>query len=264
MFEGKINTPKKVICLILVVAFLCVSFFEPVSVFASEITNEPNQVEPEIQPDRNAKASILKKSGKTFELNSATGQKLGQYDVLQGSCSDGTYAYYVMINKNNDKARILKASLSNNETVKYSAAMNLGHGNDITYNSDTNRLVVVHYSPKPYRVSVVNPVSLEEEYNMDIDIPEELEGASSKTLKSIKGFTAIAYNAERQQYVLRIKSSHNYVLLDANMKPIKYVKVNKYNKDTNQGIDADSNYIYDLQSCSGVRNTITVYDWEWC
>lgn len=60
MFEGKINTPKKVICLILVVAFLCVSFFEPVSVFASEITNEPNQVEPEIQPDRNAKASILK------------------------------------------------------------------------------------------------------------------------------------------------------------------------------------------------------------
>ena len=166
-----------------------------------------------------------------------------------------------IINKNN-RARILKASLSNNQTVKYSSAMNLGHGNDITYNADINRLVVVHYSPSPYRVSVINPSSLKIEYNKDIKVPSKLEGASSKTLKGIKGYTAIAYSSQRHEYVIRLKQSHNYMLLDANMTPIRYVKVNKYNRDTNQGIDADGNYIYDLQSYSGVRNTITVYDWD--
>lgn len=215
-----------------------------------------------VKADKTAAISLLKKAGKTFELNSSAGQKTGQYDVVQGSCTDGTYAYYVLYNKSNEKCRILKSRLSDNATVKLSGVLNLNHGNDVTYNSDLKKLVVVHYSGAPYRLSLVDPSSLTVTSYQDVKVPSSLEGASASTLSAIKGFSGVAYNSERHQYVVRINSSHNYLLLDENMTPVKYVAVSKAGSNLNQGIDANNDYIFDVQSKAGSYNTVIAYDWD--
>ena len=215
-----------------------------------------------VKADKTAAISLVKKAGKTFELNSSAGQKTGQYDVVQGSCTDGTYAYYVLYNKSNSKCRILKSRLSDNATVKVSGVLNLNHGNDITYNSDLKKLVVAHYSGAPYRLSLVDPESLTVTSYQDVKIPESLEGASSSELAAIKGFSGVAYNSERHQYVVRINQSHNYLLLDENMEPVKYVAVSKAGNNLNQGIDANNDYIFDVQSKAGSYNTVIAYDWD--
>lgn len=212
--------------------------------------------------DKTASISLAKKSGKTFELNSSAGQSTGQYDIVQGSCADGTYAYYVLHNKSNDKCRILKTRLSDHGTVKVSGVLNLNCGNDITYNSDLKQLVVAHYSGAPYRLSLVDPDSLAVMSYQDVHLPENLEGAGSDALTAIKGFSAVAYNSERHQYVVKISSSHNYLLLDEDMTPVKYVEVSKAGDNQNQGIDANSVYIFDVQSKAGSYNTVIAYDWE--
>lgn len=215
-----------------------------------------------VKADKTAAISLLKKAGKTFELNSSAGQKTGQYDVVQGSCTDGTYAYYVLYNKSNEKCRILKTRLSDNATVKLSGVLNLNHGNDVTYNSDLKKLVVVHYSGAPYRLSLVDPSSLTVTSYQDVKVPSSLEGASASNLSAIKGFSGVAYNSERHQYVVRINSSHNYLLLDENMTPVKYVAVSKAGSNLNQGIDANNDYIFDVQSKAGSYNTVIAYDWD--
>ena len=210
--------------------------------------------------DKTATISLVKKAGKTFELNSSAGQSTGQYDVVQGSCTDGTYAYYILYNKSNEKCRILKSRLSDNATVKVSGVLNLG--TDVTYNSDLKKLVVAHYSGSPYRLSVIDPNSLTVTSYKDVKIPGSLEGVSSGTLAGIQGFSAVAYNSNRHQYVVRIIKSHDYLLLDANMTPVKYVAVSKAGGNLYQGIDASSEYIYDVQSKAGSYNTVIVYDWN--
>lgn len=212
--------------------------------------------------DKTAAISLLKKAGKTFELNSTAGQKTGQYDVVQGSCTDGTNAYYILYNKSNERCRILKSRMSDNATVKLSGVLNLNHGNDVTYNSDLKKLVVVHYSGSPYRLSLIDPNSLTVTSYKDVKIPTSLEGASASTLAGIQGFSAVAYNSERHQYVVRLIKSHNYLLLDENMTPVKYVTVSKAGGNLNQGIDASSDYIYDVQSKAGSYNTVIAYDWD--
>ena len=215
-----------------------------------------------LKADKTAGISVARRSGGVFELNSSAGQKTGQYDVVQGSCTDGTYAYYVLYNKSNEKCRILKTRLSDNGTVKLSGVLNLNHGNDVTYNSDLKKLVVAHYSGAPYRLSLVDPSSLTVTSYQDVKVPKELEGASSSTLEAIKGFSGVAYNSERHQYVVRINKSQNYLLLDENMTPVKYVAVSKKGSDLNQGIDANNDYIYGVQSRAGSYNTVIAYDWD--
>ena len=256
----KKNLFKRVVSLFVAVVFAVIAFVEPISALAMESKNVQDTKD---IPEKNAQAYVLKKSGKTFELNNAAKQKLGQYDVLQGSCSDGQYAYYLMLNKNNEMTRILKTSLIDNRVIKFSSPLKLNHGNDVTYNADTNELVVINLKPEPFKLSVINPSTLKMEYAKNIDVPSKLPGASSKTLKKIEGYSAIGYSSERKQYVLRVKIFRGYLILDENMKPVKYVKADKVIKDVlNQGIDVDGEYIYDVKSIPGVSNFIAVYDWN--
>ena len=213
--------------------------------------------------DFTAKPVRIKKDGSVYEINHESGKKLGKYNILQGACTDGTYIYHVMFNKSNDKCRILKTRLSDNSTVKVSSVLPLDHGNDMTYNPDTGKLIVVHYSTYPRRLSIIDPGTLKVVKKVDVSIPSKLKGASSSKLKAVTGFSAVAYSSQRQQYAVRIIKSHNYILLDKDMKPVKYVTVTKNDDELNQGIDADGDYIYDVQSPrKSSFNTITVYDWD--
>lgn len=209
------------------------------------------------QPTRTATSRVI------YELNKAAATDLGTYMVLQGACTDGTHGYYMMYSKSKKNCRILKTNLADNRKVKLSGPLPLDHGNDATFNGNTDEIVVANYDPHPRRLTVVDSNTLRVKRTVDVKIPQSLPGATASRLQSVKGFSGVAYCAERNQYVVRIQKSNNYLLLQENLKPVRYIKVNKSDSELNQGIDADANYIYGVKSPkSGKFNTVTVYDWK--
>lgn len=219
-----------------------------------------------IKSTRTTKVKILKRNNKVFELRSAAKQKLYQYDVLQGSCTDGTYSYYLLLNKNVTLCKVVKVRHSTMKVAAVSDAMYVGHGNDMTYNSDKKCLVVAQSTGNvPKALISIDAKTLKIIENKRITIPTKLAGASYAGTKAISGFNGIAYSSKRKQYVTLLRGSHNFVILDSEMNPIQYVKASKKNYYLTQGIDATDDYILVAQSpytANQVYNIITVYDWD--
>lgn len=97
------------------------------------------------------------------------------HKVMQGACTDGTYAYYIMNNQDAGEGAedqwtsyIYKVNLSTKAVTKVSAALPLGHANSMTYNSATKKLVVVIYEPDPYGVQIVDASTLAMEDVVDL------------------------------------------------------------------------------------------------
>ncbi|MBR6708935.1 MAG: hypothetical protein IKL84_04585, partial [Clostridia bacterium] len=64
--------------------------------------------------------------------------------VSQGAASDGTYAYFVVRHVDDKGAVVYKHHLDTGELVAHSEVLQLGHGNDATFDTKNNRLVVAH------------------------------------------------------------------------------------------------------------------------
>ena len=47
-----------------------------------------------------------------IELRGMANEGFGGYSVVQGGCTDGKYAYYLMVKKSNDMGKVLKVNLS--------------------------------------------------------------------------------------------------------------------------------------------------------
>lgn len=211
-----------------------------------------------------------------FELRKAVKEKVGGYDTVQGSCYSKGYAYFVMENRNmtTKRCKIAKVRLSDKEVIKVSKAMNLGHGNDMTFDTKRNELVVVHSTPTPKKVTVVNPSTLKKKYSATVQLPDTIEGISDKTLKKYKngtytGFGAIAYNAAHDKFVvvLRGKKFHHLMILDKDFNPVRFIWLDRSSgemmKQMLQSVDSYGDYIMVAQSYgygySG--NNIMVYNW---
>lgn len=207
---------------------------------------------------KTASKTVLKKKKKSFELRKNTKQTLYKYDTLQGGCTDGTYGYFIMFNRKVDKCKVAKIKLSNLKVVKVSSAMKLDHGNDMAYNPDTKKLVVLHTDPNRKRISILNKGTLKLESTRDIVIPDELIGASDKERKAIKGFSGVAYSTKRKQYVLRQQGSANLIICDKNLNPVSYVKISSPSYQY-QGMDITDDYV--LLGRSG-SNAVSVYTLE--
>lgn len=244
----KFGDSRKIIQNSIIVSILALLFmFSPAQLNASATT----------QPTRTAQSRVI------YELNRAAAKDLGTYMVLQGACTDGTHGYYMMYSKSKKNCRILKTNLADNQKVKLSGPLLLDHGNDATFNEDTGEIVVANYEPHPRRLTLVDSNTLRVKRIVDVKIPQSLPGATPSRLQSVKGFSGVEYCAERKQYVVRIQKSNNYLLLQEDMKPVRYIKVNKSDSELNQGIDADANYIYGVKSPKkGKFNTVTAYDWK--
>lgn len=168
------------------------------------------------------------------------------YSVQQGAATDGEYAYFILENQKENLCSIWKVDMDGWKVVDSAFELPLDHGNDMTYNADTDRLVVCHNKPHYSWVSIINPDTLELE----------------QTIPTTSGMYAIAYSAERDQYVIGLAGTYNHAILDSSF---KYVK--KYNGVdtglTKQGMDCDENFIYFPQyKGSDGENIIMVYDWE--
>ncbi len=181
------------------------------------------------------------------------------FGVLQGSCTDGEYAYLFLHNKRAKLTNkefpalamdlIYKVDLSTWEIAAVSEPLALDHANSATFNSKTGQLIVCNGAPDDTILSIVDP--------------ETLTMIDQITLRwHVDG---ISYNESRDQYALRLSAGQDFfITTDADFQETGSCE----GVDTAlsiQNIDSDDDYIYILNT--GVSKnpgveTVTVYDWD--
>ena len=209
--------------------------------------------------------------GSPFRLPNVDG-----YEVMQGGCTDGTYAYLLLENdKLKDEAgnaltftdhygvvqplsrcKLFKVDMSTWQVVAVSEPLDVDHGNGITYNPDTNQLVVAHCTNSTQRISYVDPD------NLTVESYEELG----------RNLYSIAYNSTYKKYVIGVKGSDKFTIYDAGSKPatashdkqgIKLMEIMNTPEETKigyQNIYCDDDYIY--ITYTGILNAVMCYDWS--
>ena len=202
-----------------------------------------------------AKMTLLKKGNAAFNFRIAAKQKLYRYDTLQGACANGGYAYLTLYNRNVERCKIVKVKLSNLSVVKVSASLPIYHGNNLTFNTRKNRIVATCCTTSKKaknRVVLINPSTLKVTSIKNIKLTKKVKKLPKKVRKKNKGYTAVAYNEKHNCYVARLRQNGNVVILNKNLKPVRYVKLKK--KKTGllvQGIETVGDYIYDVRSFKG-------------
>ena len=168
----------------------------------------------------------------------------GQYRVAQGAASDGTFVYLALRNSDDSGSVITKHRLDDGSLVAVSSVLDLGHANDMTFNTEKNVLVVAHGQTEGKILTLVNPDTLE--FIEDVNIE--------------KGSGAITYNPATNSYAISQggKSLH---MLDADLKYVTSFNRTKPDGYTAQGMGSDENYIFFPMSGSG-QNILDTFDWE--
>lgn len=168
------------------------------------------------------------------------------YYVQQGACTDGTYAYTILENQKINRDAIWKMDLRDWSLVKAEYNLPLDHANDITYNPVLNQLIVANNKPNYTRLSFVDPDTL------------QVVGTRELPYKMY----AISYEPTRDQYVIGVSGTYDFVILDSNFETVAYHK-GVDTGFTKQNVDSDENYVYFPQWKRGATgNVVMVYDWE--
>lgn len=166
---------------------------------------------------------------------------LNEYATVQGACVDGDYAYFAFMQ--GSVCNIAKFDAHTWEYIEKEKIINMGHSNDMTYNSDKDYLVVANNAPYYDVVTLIDPDTLAP--IKDVEIDEEIY--------------SIAYNAKHQCYVVGLSGTYDFALLNSDFKVIEEYEGVKTGY-TRQGCDCDDDYIYFVQS--GGKNLLVVYDYE--
>ena len=199
-----------------------------------------------------------------FDIKARAGQSLYYYDTVQGGCTDGTYAYYVLNRRTVENCKIVKMRLSDNKIVMVSDVLAIDHGNGIAYNSDSNELVVNNCMVNPKRLTVINPDTLKIKKKVDVSIPKNMIGASNNEGTGITGFSSITYNRKRGVYVALTKGRTGFLVMDKNFNVIEYMPLDyKTSGKLWQCLDSTDEYLLIAHSPNGnAGNIIAIYDWE--
>ncbi len=166
---------------------------------------------------------------------------MNEFATVQGGCTDGRYAYFAVQQAN---TTILKYDMKTWKLADKAEKMNsLGHANDMTYNQKLDRIFVANNGPDYHILTVLDPDTLKKVGTVKLKL--EVYG--------------IAYNPEKDIYVVGISGGYQFALLNSDFKVIKKFK-GKNTGYTRQGCDCDQNYIYFSQS--GGDNIVAVYDYN--
>lgn len=178
----------------------------------------------------------------------------------QGGCRVGNYHYQAIIktdsesNQMNNITYVVKYDLTTKQTVMCSELLDLNHANDITYNSKTGELVIVHNSPRAKMLTFMDPDTLA------ITRREELPAS----------VYAITYSAARDIYMVGVSGGQNIRPVSADLQHLTknaYKSTPTSERCTTQGIGSDETFIYCALYDSkywvspNMQNRITVYDW---
>jgi len=165
--------------------------------------------------------------------------------IVQGGCTDGTY-YYVALNDGkssdaNSISAIRKFDLATGKLLATFEGLQVAHANDMTYNSVTNELIVVHNTPERWVLSVFDADTLEFKKKINI-IPE---------------IYSLAFDPYENCYWAGLSYGFDFVKLDTDFKQIGETYTGKNTGYTKQGMDVDDKYIY---FCQYNKNSILVYN----
>lgn len=163
--------------------------------------------------------------------------------VAQGAASDGTYAYFVIRHTKDEGAVVYKHRLDNGERVAQSEVIQVGHGNDATFDTKNNRLIVAHGQSQGKMLTIIDPDTLK----------------VVKVINIPAGAGAISYSVEKDRYAISQGGSTLH-FLDADFKLIKSYSRKKNSSYTAQGMGSDEDYVYFPMSGSK-DNVIEVYSW---
>lgn len=167
------------------------------------------------------------------------------HTILQGGCVDkeGKYAYFLF--QKNNKSSIAKYDFEKKELVDSKHEILTDHSNDACYNPKLNAVIVVHNAPNYKLISM-----------FDADTLERI--GAPKTFS--KNIYSIAYNEATDRYIVGLSGDYNFAILDSNFKIIE--EINGVSTGyTRQGVDADDEYIYFVQS-TGSTQYIVIYKWN--
>lgn len=165
------------------------------------------------------------------------------YRIMEGACTDGTYAYYAVLNTKDGCCSIIKYSLDTWNEVARADNLKIDHGNDITYDKDRNCLVVCHNAPNRNMISFVDTETLK----------------VTKTFKISLDIHSITYNESTKQYAVGISSGFRFAILDKDFKVLKTFNGVTPESTVRQGMDSDDKYLYFIYS---YPNAISIYDWD--
>lgn len=207
-----------------------------------------------------------------INLKKLLGEKHNGYSVAQGGCTDGTYAYYLMVSSYNQKGKILKTRIRDNAVVAKSGVIDICHGNGMALDTKRNRLVVVGREGRRNQLTIINVG--EEEYSIPtfggyayVDYTYSANWTSKKSTFDGYGISAIAYVAKYDCFVAVQRSTHELLILNPDFRVIGVVgtTITKKYPGTYQAIDADERYVYMLLSyynSAQPHNIILVMEWH--
>lgn len=252
---------------------LSMSGFAFADAFAAESTSPFTRRT--IKTKKIADPEYLTRNGNAINLRTMLGEKHTGYSVVQSCCTDGKYAYYMMVCSANQKGKVLKVRMSDNKVVGKSKALDVNHGNGMCYDSKRKRLAIVTYYSSRKRIVFVDAKTLKLQntakvkfsyYNEDTDKKYKNKTINANDRK--RGLTAIAYNARYDCFVAMESEYHNVIMYDA--KTLQAIgkactKVNAKYPGVWQSMDADDQYVYYVLSQYGSAqpyNIIICLDWH--
>lgn len=206
-----------------------------------------------------------------INLKTLLGESRDGYSVVQGGCTDGTYAYYLLVSSSNQHGRILKTRISDNAVIGRSGVItDMEHGNGMTMDTTRNRLIISGRQGWKNRITAVDAGSLRTIRYYTLDYSSDGKWTSSKS----NGISSIAYVKKYDCFIAVQRTSHELLVMDANVdessgkcKVIGMMGTTITSKypGTYQAMDADSRYVYILLSYynrSQPYNKILVLDWN--
>lgn len=206
--------------------------------------------------------TLIAKDGEAFDYRTEAGEQLYGYDTLQGACANGGFAYLTLYNRLVEKSKIVKVDIASREVVRVSAPLQIYHANNLTYNTKKNLILATCCKVKAKRAVFIDPENLTVTGKKDIKLSKKVKKLPGSVRRKYKGFTAIAYNAEKDCYVGRLKGNENAIIFDGDLKPVRYVKLKgKQSSLLVQGMDSKGGYIYDVRSFKGRKkyNMVTIH-----
>lgn len=213
---------------------------------------------------------LLKYNGQNLNLREMLGENSDGYSVAQCGCTDGTYAYYIMVSSANQKGRVLKLRLRDNKFMGASGVLDVYHGNSICYDSLRGRLVIATYYNSRQRVVLVDADTLKNLGNKYVKFSyyKNAGKGSITAADRKKGITALSYNKRYDCLVTMQSGNHNIVMYDAStFEAIGIARTNVNSKYPGvwQSMDSDDQYVYFVLSKYNSKqpyNVIVALDWH--
>ena len=205
-------------------------------------------------------------------LTSMIKEKSSGYAVVQGGCTDGKYAYYLMVSSATQHGRVLKVRIKDKKVVSRSKVLNTWHGNGMAYDSKRKKLVVIAREHRKQEITLIDAKTLKVTRQENVKYKYYKNAKSGLTKEhQEQGLGAIAYVEKYDCYIALEKTYHNLLIFDPDtFQAIGFVRTDITEKypGTYQGIDADEKYVYFLLSACTENyskqpyNLILALDWN--